>query len=109
MGLSQQEFDDLIGWPDGYLAKLEAPDRRYGKRIAWGFSQFLFYWLEALGLTLLLVTKEQAAAYIAESEDPEQAVAEALVYSGRKRTHEVVRRRHVRVGYVWRGRVGKAA
>ena len=43
------------GWNDAYCAKLEAPHRNYGKRIASLFTHALFDWLTALGLTLVLM------------------------------------------------------
>lgn len=109
LDIRQQQFDDIVGWPDGYLAKLEAPERRYGRRVLWGLSAFLFYWLDGLGLTLLLVTKEQARAIINASEEPELVHSEPGIYPNRQRSREVIRDRRLRVGYSWRGLGRRAA
>jgi len=97
LGISQQSLDDSLGFPDAYVAKLEAPNRTYGRRVAWGLSTFLFYWLEGLGLTLVLMDKTQADALIAGSDAPDMAESVHTPYPGRTRRREVVQRRVLRM------------
>lgn len=97
LGISQQDLDDRIGWPDFYCAKVEAPGRRYGKRVAWGLSAFLSFWLESLGLTLVLMDKAQADELIAGSDSPDMAESVHTPYPGRTRRREVVQRRVLRM------------
>lgn len=97
LGVSQQELDDRIGWPDCYCAKAESPSRSYGRRVAWGISAFLAYWLESLGLTLVLMDKAQADALIAGSDAPDMAESVHTPYPGRTRRREVVQRRVLRM------------
>lgn len=94
MGLSQGEADDRIGWPDGYLAKVEAPDRKYGRRVFW-MSSFCNWWLEAMGLTLVLMETEQAQALIAGTDAPAIGTSEHRAYPHRDRARPVVTRRTV--------------
>jgi len=92
LGVSQQALDDRLGFPDGYVAKLEAPERSYGRRVAWGLSTFLFYWLEGLGLSLVIMDKAQAEALIAASTEPDMLESGHTPYPGRNRRREVVQR-----------------
>lgn len=105
LGISQQELDDRVGWPDAYCAKAEAPGRSYGKRVAWGISSFLAYWLESLGLTLVLMDKAQADALIAGSDAPDMAESVHTPYPGRTRRREVVQRRVLRMSVTFPGQV----
>ena len=98
LGISQQSLDDRIGWPDAYCAKVEAPGRKYGKRVLWGLSAFLAYWLESLGLTLVVMDKAQAEALIAASIDADMAESVHTPYPGRNRRREVVQRTVLRFG-----------
>lgn len=97
LGVSQQELDDRIGWPDCYCAKAESPSRSYGRRVLWGLSAFLAYWLESLGLTLVLMDKTQADALIAGSDGSDMAESVHTPYPGRSRRREVVQRRVLRM------------
>lgn len=99
LGISQQDLDDRIGWPDCYCAKAESPSRSYGRRVLWGLSAFLAYWLESLGLTLVVMDKVQAEALIAASEGSDMAESVHTPYPGRNRRREVVQRRVFRVGF----------
>lgn len=99
LGIPQQVLDDRIGWPDGYCAKVEAPHRGYGKRVIWGLSAFLGYWLESLGLTLVVMDKAQAEALIAASTDPDMMESGHTPYPGRNRRREVVQRTVLRSGF----------
>lgn len=106
LGISQQALDDKVGWTDGYTAKVEAPGRAgrdtsgrgYGRRVIWGISHLLAYWLESLGLTLVIMDKAQAEALIAASTDPDMAESMHTPYPGRNRRREVVQRRVFRTG-----------
>lgn len=97
LGIPQQALDDRIGWPDGYCAKVEAPHRGYGRRVAWGISHLLAYWLESLGLVLVVMDKAQADSLIAASEAPDMAESVHNPYPGRTRRREVVRRQVLRM------------
>lgn len=97
LGISQQALDDRLGFPDAYTAKLESPNRTFGRRVAWGLSSFLFYWLEGLGLTLVLMDKAQADALISGSDAPDMAESVHTPYPGRTRRREIVQRRVLRM------------
>jgi hypothetical protein len=99
LGISQQELDDRVGWPDCYCAKVESPGRSFGKRVAWGVSVFLAYWLEALGLALVVMDKVQADALIAASTDPDMVESVHQPYPGRTRRRELVQTRRLRFSY----------
>lgn len=92
LGLTQGETDDRIGWPDGYLAKVEAPDRKYGRRVIW-IGAFCNWWLEAMGLALVLMDREQAEALIAGTDAPAIGASEHRAYANRDRARPVVTRR----------------
>lgn len=98
MGIGQRELDDAIGGSDGYVSKAEAPERKFGRRAVWGLSSFLFWWLDALGLRLVLMSRGDAEALVmtADGEDGAEslhrpyaaradrcgaAVREKLIYS----------------------------
>jgi hypothetical protein len=91
MGWTQPELDDRIGFPDGYSAKLEAPERGYGRRAVWGIAASLADWLEGLGLCLVIMDRASAKALIEASTDPEPALSEHQPYPGRQRDRELVR------------------
>ncbi len=99
LNISQQSLDDRLGFPDAYVAKLEAPDRAYGRRVAWGLSKFLFFWLEGLGLSLVVMDKAQADALIAASTDPDMVESVHQPYPGRTRRRELVQTRRLRFSY----------
>lgn len=98
LGISQGDLDHKVGWPDGYTAKVEAPNRGFGRRVAWGLSHLLAYWLEALGLALVVMDRTQAAALIEASTDPEMTSVTHRVYPGRDRKRPVVQRKVLRFG-----------
>ena len=115
LGISQQALDDRIGWADGYCAKVEAPGRAghdgksrgYGRRVAWGMAKTLSWWLESLGLVLVVMDKAQAEAMIATSNDDDIAQSVHTPYAGRGRRRDIVQRRVLRLTYSFPG--GKAA
>ena len=96
LGISQQALDCRIGWPDGYTAKTEAPQRKYGRRVAWGLSSFLAYWLESLGLALVVMDKAEAEALVAGSEGSDMIGSGHNPYPGRTRRREIVQTRVLR-------------
>lgn len=104
LGISQQALDDRLGFADGYVAKLEAPERSYGRRVAWGLSTFLFYWLEGLGLALVVMDKAQAEALVAASEGSDMAGSTHNPYPGRTRRREIVQTRVLRAGIIFPAR-----
>lgn len=115
LGVSQQALDDRIGWADGYCAKVEAPGRAghegksrgYGRRVAWGIAQTLTWWLESLGLVLVVMDRAQAEAIIAASPDDAIEPSVHQPYAGRGRRRDIVQRRILRIGYSFPG--GKVA
>lgn len=104
LGIPQQALDDRIGWPDGYAAKAESPGRKYGRRVAWGISNFLAYWLESLGLALVVMDKAQAEALVAASEGSDMAGSTHNPYPGRTRRREIVQTRVLRAGIIFPAR-----
>lgn len=112
LGITQQELDDRIGWADGYCAKVEAPSRAahegssrgYGRRVIWGFTHALGWWLESLGLCMVIMDRESAEALIAASDAPDMTVSAHTPYAGRTRRRDIVERRVLRFGYSFPGR-----
>lgn len=104
LGISQDALNDRAGLTDGYIAKLEAPERTYGRRAAWGIAQTLVWWLESLGLCLVLMDKESAQRLIGESDAPDMTVSAHTPYAGRGRKREVHETRVLRMAYVFPGR-----
>jgi hypothetical protein len=96
IGATQEDVDARIRWPDGYCAKAEAPSRKYGRRVLWGFSALLDWWLTALDLRLVLVDRETAERLVAESDGADLDEAAHNPYPGRARDRQVVRRRTLR-------------
>lgn len=91
LGISQQALDDSIGCAEGYVAKVEAPGRRYGRRVAWGLSGVLFWWLETLGLCLVLMDRREALSLTGpETADDGAPESAALIYAGRQRDSLIV-------------------
>lgn len=93
LDIPQAELDHRIGNPDGYTAKVEAPRRRYGRRAAWGLSAVLVNWADALGLRLVLMTREQAEALERESDEPPMDAPVHTAYPGRQRNSVIIRER----------------
>ena len=102
LGLSQGDLEHRVGWLDSYCAKLEAPHRNYGKRIASLFTHALFDWLTGLGLTLVLMDAEQAEQLAAASTAPalDQARPAARAKFDAKRPAVVVTEMRTRVRVV---------
>lgn len=92
LGWTQPELDDRVGFAEGYSAKLEAPDRGYGRRALWGMADSFFDWLQGLGLVLVIMPRAQAEALIAASTEAEPEVLAHQPYPGRSRNRPLVRR-----------------
>ena len=92
---------DLAGFPDSYAAKLEAPNRGYGRRAMWGLTDFLGYWLQALGLALVVMDRADAEALIATTTAPAIDELQHRPYSGRDAKRAPVRRTRVRIGLIF--------
>jgi hypothetical protein len=101
LGQTQADLDFCIGWSDGYSAKVEAPDRSYGRRAAWGIADSLKDWLQGLGLKLVLMDAVQADALAAASEEPPAAESSHSPYPGRLRDRPPVRRTIVRTAMIF--------
>lgn len=101
LGIPQDALTDRIGFPDNYISKLEAPDRKYGRRAVWGIAASLNYWLSGLRLKLVIMDEAQADALIAASPEPEPEESRARPYPGRTRERPVVQRTIVRTAMVW--------
>lgn len=99
LGIPQQDLDCRIGWADGYTAKLESFGRSCGRRAAWGFTATLSWWLESLGLALVVMDKAQADALIADSTDPDIGQSVHQPYANRGRDRQLVQKRVVRFAY----------
>ncbi len=83
MGLGQRELDDAIGGSDGYVSKAEAPERKFGRRAVWGLSNFLFWWLDALGLRLVLMDRGDAEALVMTADGEPGAESHHRPYAAR--------------------------
>ena len=103
LGISQQSLDDRIGWPDAYCAKVESPQRTYGRRVAWGISTFLAFWLESLGLALVVMPKAQADALIAASDEAAIIPSQHLAYGNRARERPIQHRRVLTTRFIFPG------
>lgn len=90
LGMTQAELNDRIGFPDSYVGKLEAPNRSFGRRAAWGIAASLSDWLDGLGLCLVLMTKDRAAALVADATGADLDAAAHVPYPGRDRDRPVV-------------------
>lgn len=86
LDITQAELNDRCGFPDAYLGKIEASTRSYGRRVAWGLAQTLFYWMDALGLRLVLMDRESAEALVAQSPDPAMDEIDHRPYANRERS-----------------------
>jgi hypothetical protein len=95
--ITQRELDERIGWEEGYCTKVEAPRRKYGKRVSTFFTSRLIWLLDALGLAIVLVDKRTAAEMVAASVDPEPDVSEHRPYPNRNGAGRVQRSRVYRL------------
>lgn len=85
LGWSQSRLDDRVAWADGYCSKVEAPHRKYGRRVIWGLMDTVSEWAQALGLCLVLMDRKQAELLIAQSTAPPIDEAHPQAYAGRDR------------------------
>ncbi len=102
LGFGQRELDDAIGWSDGYVAKTEAPERKFGRRVAWGLSRYLFWWLEALKLRLVLVDVATAET-LAAGDGDEASLSEHRPKPRPAARCGVIRQETVSVTYAFNG------
>lgn len=58
-GVTGEVFDDRIGWPDRYTAKVENHALRWGKTII-KMRPHADLWLEGLGLALVVMERAEA-------------------------------------------------
>lgn len=101
MGWSQAEIDDRIGWAAAYTSKVEAPHRRYGRRLFMFMTGLADEWLEALGLGLVLMDRKDAEA-LAGADVPAISDARAMAYAKRSRDGGVIHERRMRVTLAFR-------
>lgn len=102
LGLSHAVLDERIGWAGGYASKVEAPHRRYGKRLFIFLTGLADELLQGLGLGLVLMDRRDAEAICQGSDAPDMSAAEATVYAGRQRAAGVIAEKRVRLGLVFR-------
>jgi hypothetical protein len=100
--LGQAELDDRIGWAPGYTSKIEAPHRRYGRRLFMFFTNLADELLEGLGLALVLMDRREAAKLCAESALPVLEEAHAGCYPNRAREGGLVQSRTLRITTTYR-------
>lgn len=96
LGLSQAELDDLVGWAPAYTSKVEAPHRRYGRRLFIFLTGLADEWLEALGLGLVLMDRKDAEA-LTSADAPAISDARAMAYAKRSRDGGVIYERRARI------------
>jgi hypothetical protein len=102
LGMSQAAHDQRIGWSDAYCSKVEAPHRSYGKRAIWGITAALADWVQGLDLCLVLMSRKDAEALVAQSTAPDMTEAHPQAYAGRSRDGGLVTSRVVRLAYTFR-------
>lgn len=113
LGVSQGALDDRINWSDGYTAKVESPSRAgqeggnhagcrgFGRKVS---AQFLIWWVEALGLKVVLMDKDEAEALVAASPHPPMTESAHRAYPGRNRVRDIVSQRVLTTTLVFRRR-----
>lgn len=74
LGMSGEQLDEIIGWPDRYSAKVENPKRRWGRTL-FRIEPMADYWLKGLNRALILMDHDKAEQIVKEhaatSQDPE--------------------------------------
>jgi transcriptional regulator with XRE-family HTH domain len=98
LGLTQDELNDKIGMTDGYMPKLEAPNRSYGRSV---ISETLFWWLKSLGLAIVVMDRAQAEALVASSTEPAIEAATHTSYPGRTESRTPIRRTRLTTQITW--------
>lgn len=101
-GLSHAQLDDRIGWADGYASKVEAPHRRYGRRLFMFFTDLADELLQGLGLALVLMDRDEATQLCAASEATAIAELQAGAYANRARDGGLLRERRLRTVLTFR-------
>lgn len=102
LGLSHAQLDDRIGWSDGYTSKVEAPHRRYGRRLFLFLSGLADELLQGLGLALVLMDRDEATELCASSEATAIAEAHAGAYPNRGREGGLLHSRSLRTVITFR-------
>jgi hypothetical protein len=102
LGLSHAVLDETIGWASGYASKVEAPHRRYGKRLFIFLTGLADELLQGLGLGLVLMDRRDAEALCRDGEAPDMTAAQAAVYPKRQRKSGLMVERRVRIGLVFK-------
>jgi hypothetical protein len=59
LGMSGEELDAVIGWPDRYAAKVENPRKKWGRTL-FRIEPMADYWLKGLNRSLVLMDRDQA-------------------------------------------------
>lgn len=65
LGLSGEELDEIVGWPDRYAAKAESPKKRWGRTLL-RVEPMGDFWLKALGRSLVLLDSDVAERLVRE-------------------------------------------
>ncbi len=65
LGMSGEQLDEVIGWPDRYSAKVENPKRKWGRTL-FRIEPMADYWLKGLNRALILVDRDEAERMIQE-------------------------------------------
>lgn len=66
LGLSGEELDEIVGWPDRYTAKVENPDKKRWGRTVFRMEPMADWWLKGLNRSLLLVDTDVAEQMVRE-------------------------------------------
>lgn len=98
LGHSADWLTDRIGMPDGYVSKIEAPGRKYGRGV---ITPTFLDWAQALDLAVVVMDRAQAERLAAESEHPPLPEAATVPSPGRQRRREVVRQTTARTVLVF--------
>lgn len=74
LGMSGEDLDAVIGWPDRYSAKVENPRKKWGRTL-FRIEPMADYWLKGLNRALVLMDRDQAEnlmrEHAAASQNPE--------------------------------------
>lgn len=100
-GLTCEQLDDVAGFHERYVTKLENPESRSGRRSLWisnrgvSLTAMGAIWLQSLGLRLVLVDEATAKELGAVPAPPRPSTAEKRRWSlaAREARGEPVRRR----------------
>lgn len=71
LGMSGEELDAVIGWPDRYAAKVENPRKKWGRTL-FRIEPMADYWLKGLNRALVLMDRDQAEQLMREHAEASQ-------------------------------------